>query len=98
MSRPIAFICLAALVAAGCSTTGTVVVVDDYQFEFQGSSSVDVSDWPRVHAHDRTLEVRNGRLLLDGVDHGPVRRRQAVRMNSRGEITVGGQPRSPTGR
>lgn len=96
MSRHLVMLLVAVTVAgSGCSTSRSGLVLDGYHFEFSGSPSID-ADWPRVRAAGHVLEVRDDRILLDDVDHGPIRRGQVMHLSSRGRLTVDGVARRPT--
>jgi len=48
-----------------------------------------------ISVNDVTIEVRDGRLLIGGKDHGPVSESDALTVKD-GVVKINGEPRQPT--
>lgn len=83
-----------AVFAWACSSSRSVYVISDYHFEFAGGATASVRPGPRVESSGVVYEVAEGRLLVDGVDYGPLRRRERVVISSTGEIRIEGVTRT----
>ena len=85
-------------VLGACSSSRTVYFIDDYHFDFAGSVEGTRGPGPRIAVDGVVYEVEEGRLLVGGVDHGPLSRRQPVRVSRVGAIEVDGVERLPVER